>query len=86
MTGQVQWRKFIDHLIPRELGGADRIENLWPFSEKVRPYNAHRKAFLTQRLIVLIAGGQMSRMQAQREIAADWISCYVDHLGMVYLK
>lgn len=76
----------IDHLIPTELGGADDIDNLWPQSLNVRPYNTRRKEQLTQRFLALVAEGRMSLAQAQEEIRQDWISAFVNHLGMVYLK
>jgi hypothetical protein len=76
----------IDHLIPTELGGADDIDNLWPQSVNVRPYNARRKEQLTQRFLALIAEGRMNLAQAQEEIRQDWISAFVNHLGMVYLR
>ncbi|HWM24778.1 MAG TPA: hypothetical protein VNP98_08135 [Chthoniobacterales bacterium] len=76
----------IDHLIPVELDGADTIDNLWPQSRRVKPYGAERKEFLTQHLLALIAAGKMTIAQAQKEISEDWISCFVDHLGMVYLR
>ena len=76
----------IDHLIPVELGGADSIDNLWPQSLRIRPYGAERKEFLTQHLLARIAAGKMTLAQAQEEISEDWISCFVDHLGMVYLR
>ena len=76
----------IDHLIPVELDGADTIDNLWPQSLRVRPYGAERKEILTRYLLAQIAAGKMTIAQAQKEISEDWISCYVDHLGMVYLR
>ena len=76
----------IDHLIPVELGGADTIDNLWPQSLRVRPYGAERKQFLTKHLLAQIAAGKMTLAQAQEEISEDWISCFVDQLGMVYLR
>ena len=86
----IPWRRRpefkVDHLIPAELGGADTIDNLWPQSLYTKPYNAQRKELLTQRLLTRIASGEMTLAQAQREIREDWISCFVDHLGMVYLR
>jgi len=76
----------VDHLIPLELGGADHIQNLWPQSLKIKPYGAHRKEILTQRLLTRIAAGQMTLAQAQEQISEDWIDCFIDHLGMVYLR
>jgi hypothetical protein len=86
----ILWRRRaefkIDHLIPVELGGADTIDNLWPQSLSTRPYHAQRKELLTQCLLARIAEGKMTLAQAQREISEDWISCFVYHLGMVYLR
>ncbi len=76
----------IDHLIPSELGGADTIDNLWPQSLHIKPYNAQRKELLTQRLLARIASGEMTLTQAQQEIREDWISCFIDRLGMIYLR
>ena len=86
----IPWRRRpefkVDHLIPAELGGADSIDNLWPQSLYTRPYNAERKELLTRRLLALIASGEMTLTQAQREIREDWISCFVERLGMLYLR
>ena len=76
----------IDHLIPRELGGADSIDNLWPQSVRVRPYGADRKELLTEVLLTRIAKGQVTLAQAQEDIRRDWIDAFIDHVGMVYLK
>ena len=76
----------IDHLIPIELGGADSIDNLWPQSLSIKPYGAERKELLTQRLLARIATGKMTLAKAQEEISQDWISCFVDNLGIVYLR
>ena len=83
-----EWRaRFkIDHLIPRELGGADTIDNLWPQSLRAKPYGADRKELLTEVLLARIARGQMTLAEAQEQISRDWIDAFVDHLGMVYLK
>ena len=86
----IPWRRRpefkVDHLIPLELGGADAVENLWPQSLYVRPYNALRKELVTQCLLARIAAGKMTLAQAQEEISQDWISCFVEYLGMVYLR
>ncbi len=86
----IPWRRRpefkVDHLIPAELGGADTVDNLWPQSLYTKPYNAQRKELLTQRLLVRIASGEMTLVKAQEEISEDWISCFVDHFGMVYLQ
>lgn len=86
----IPWRRRpefkVDHLIPVELGGADTIDNLWPQSRYTRPYNAHRKELLTRILLARIAEGKMTLAKAQEDISEDWIACFVDHLGMVYLN
>jgi hypothetical protein len=86
----IPWRRRaefkVDHLIPIELGGADVMENLWPQSLYARPYSVERKELLTQQLLARIASGKMTLAQAQKEISEDWISCFVDYVGIVYLR
>ena len=76
----------IDHLIPVELGGADSIDNLWPQSLEVKPYDAERKDLLARRLLALIGAGKITLVQAQEEIRKDWIDCFIDRVGFVYLR
>jgi hypothetical protein len=40
----------IDHLISLELGGSNSIKNLWPESLRTKPWNAHVKDQLKNRL------------------------------------
>lgn len=75
----------IDHLIPRELGGADHVENLWPQRIGARPYGPSRKKLLTDRFVQMVATNRMTLAEAQRELAEDWVSAFVIHIGMVYL-
>jgi hypothetical protein len=86
----IPWRRRpefkVDHLIPIELGGADAMENLWPQSLYARPYGVERKELLTRHLLARIAAGKMTLAQAQKEISEDWISCFVDYVGIVYLR
>lgn len=86
----IPWRRRlefkVDHLIPLELGGADAVENLWPQGLQTKPYGVERKELLTRCLLARIAEGKMTLAQAQAEISEDWISCFVDHVGMVYLR
>jgi hypothetical protein len=72
----VPWEKRgnyeFDHLIPRELGGADDVRNLWPqpwpqAREKDRLENALRKAVCARRVALSVA---------QRAIADDWVAAY----------
>jgi len=76
----------VDHLIPRELGGADTITNLWPQSVRVKPYDADRKELLTQVIIQKVRSGQMTLVEAQEAIRRDWIDAFIDHIGMIYLR
>jgi len=86
----IPWRRRLefklDHLIPLELGGADAVENLWPQSLSSKPYGVARKELLTQCLLAKIAAGKLTLAKAQKEISEDWISCFVEHMGMVYLR
>jgi hypothetical protein len=62
----------IDHLIPRELGGADDIRNLWaqPWKE------AKQKDRLENRLHVLVCHGTLTLEQAQTAIRTDWTAAF----------
>jgi hypothetical protein len=74
----------LDHLIPLELGGSNAIANLWPQSYITRPYNAHVKDVLENRLHALVCARALPLATAQREIAKDWISAlrvYGPHNG-----
>lgn len=71
----------VDHLISRELGGADAIENLWPQAYGSSPWNAHVKDRLENRLHVLVCSGKLPLDQAQHEIATDWISAYPKYVN-----
>ena len=65
----------VDHLISRELGGADDVRNLWP-----QPYggkcNAHQKDHLENILHSRVCTGLMPLTQAQHEISTNWIEAY----------
>ena len=76
----------IDHLIPRELGGADTIDNLLPQKIHAKPYGTDRKELLTEVLLQKVRTGKMRLAQAQEEIRRDWIDAFIDHVGMVYLR
>ena len=70
----------VDHLIPLELGGSNRISNLWP-----QPYagdwNARRKDRLEAKLHRLVCSGAVDLKSAQREIASDWIAAYQRYIS-----
>jgi hypothetical protein len=55
-----------DHLVPRELGGADDVDNLWP-----EPWlDAHRKDHEENRLHRALCAGEISLAAAQAEMRA----------------
>ena len=62
----------IDHLISRELGGADTIKNLWPQPLK----EARLKDTLENFLHRAVCGGAMTLEAAQRGIREDWTQLY----------
>jgi hypothetical protein len=68
-----------DHLISRELAGADDEANLWP-----QPWAwARKKDRLENRLHVLVCSGKLPLRAAQREIAADWPAAYRKYVGVL---
>jgi hypothetical protein len=72
----------IDHLISRELGGADDVKNLWPQPYGTRPWNAALKDRVENRLHKeLCETRSISLRQARREIASDWRVPYIRYFG-----
>lgn len=69
----------VDHLIPRSLGGADDVLNLWP-----QPWageaGARKKDRLEVRLGVLACKGTITLAEAQRVIRRDWEAAYNDYI------
>jgi hypothetical protein len=63
----------VDHLIALELGGSNRVTNLWPEPYDIT-WNAHVKDRLENRLHELVCTGQLDLATAQKAIATDWIS------------
>lgn len=70
----------IDHLVSRELGGADDVANLWPQSY-AGPWNAHLKDRVENRLHVEMCAGRLTLEQAQQMIRDDWTAAYVRYFG-----
>jgi hypothetical protein len=58
----------IDHLISRELGGADDVKNLFPQPIK----EAHEKDRIENWLHRQVCAGKISLEDAQKGIAGDW--------------
>lgn len=71
----------IDHLISRELGGADDVKNLWPQPYGTKPWNAHLKDKLENRLHKEMCAGNITLEQAQHAIADDWRVPYRKYYG-----
>ena len=68
-----------DHLVPLELGGAvNDPRNLWPEPDYTGATGFYRnpKDELENALKHLVCDGRVSLPQAQRAIAADWVSAY----------
>ena len=66
----------LDALVTPELGGTTDPENLWPQRYESPVWNARVKDELEQLLPKLVCSNQVDLAQAQREIAADWVSAY----------
>jgi hypothetical protein len=72
----------IDHLISRELGGADTVENLWP--QRYNPaikWNATRKDKVENQLNKEVCAGRLTLKQAREEIVKDWRVPYRRYYG-----
>lgn len=66
----------VDHLISLELGGANTAKNLWPQSYITKPWNAHVKDVLENKLHRDVCAGLLSLEEAQKAISDDWIAAY----------
>jgi len=71
----------IDHLISRELGGADEVDNLWPQPYGSKPWNAVMKDRVENRLHRDVCSGVISLAHAQNEIRLDWRIPYRRYFG-----
>ena len=81
MAYGVPWEKRgnyeLDHLIPRELGGADAERNLWP-----EPWPmAHLKDRVENAAHKAVCNGELGIVEAQRQMAKDWTVLYVRLVG-----
>lgn len=71
----------IDHLIPLELGGSNKIDNLWPEpNDHPRGY-LNSKDKLENRLHKLVCAGKLDLSVAQRAISTDWPAAYRQYVG-----
>ncbi len=70
----------VDHLISRELGGADDVLNLWPQCYSGR-WNASIKDRLENRLHREVCAGTITLEDAQAAIRDDWRVPYRNYFG-----
>lgn len=71
----------IDHLISRELGGADDVRNLWPQAYGTSPWNAVRKDRLENRLHKEMCAGNITLQEARDMLVNDWRIAYRRYYG-----
>jgi hypothetical protein len=71
----------IDHLISRELGGADKVVNLWPQAYGTSPWNAVKKDTLENRLNKEMCAGTITLKQARDMLVNDWRKAYKKYYG-----
>jgi hypothetical protein len=85
-TGRIE----LDHLISRELLGADAVQNLWPECYETverdkaqQAWGAHKKDRLENELHRRVCAARSPALLAeyQRKIAADWIALYREIFG-----
>lgn len=70
----------IDHRLPRSLGGADVIENLWPQCYS-GAYGAVRKDRLEVRVSRDMCAGRLTLDQARMIFLGDWRRAYRRYFG-----
>ncbi len=71
----------IDHLISRELGGADEVINLWPQAYGTSPWNAVLKDKLENRLHKEMCAGTIPLKKARDMLVNDWREAYKKYYG-----
>ncbi len=72
----------VDHLIPRELGGADEVQNLWPQPIAGSPWNARLKDRLENRLRRDVCSGKIGLREARLALVGDWRVAYLKYYGV----
>ena len=71
----------IDHLVSRELGGADVISNLWPQAYGTKPWNAVLKDKLENRLNKEMCRGNITLQEGRDMLVNDWREAYKKYYG-----
>ena len=65
----------VDHLVSLQLGGSNDISNLWPEAASPTP-GFHEKDRIENYLHDQVCNGSISLIQAQVEIATNWLNVY----------
>ncbi len=65
----------VDHLIPLELGGSNKIANLWPEAALPKP-GFHEKDKVENYMHDQACSGAISLRDAQIQIATNWLAVY----------
>ncbi len=71
----------IDHLVSRELGGADVINNLWPQAYGTSPWNATLRDRLENHLNREVCAGRITLAAARTMLVNDWRRAYQKYYG-----
>lgn len=71
----------IDHLVSRELGGADVKEILWPQAYGTSPWNASLKDKLENWLHKEMCAGSITLKEARDMLVNDWRKAYKKYYG-----
>ena len=73
----------IDHLCSLELGCTNDPKNLWPQSYTTKPWNAHLKDVLENKLHALVCAktNPLSLAVAQHDISTNWITAYQKYVN-----
>ncbi len=71
----------VDHLVSRELGGADVVSNLWPQAYGRSPWNAALKDRLENRLNKEMCAGHIALKAARAMLVNDWRAAYKKYFG-----
>lgn len=69
----------LDYLVPLQLGGAVDARNIWPIRKTSDGLGFHEKEVLNIHIHVVVCHGEMPLAQAQKAMAADWVSVWVQY-------
>ncbi len=66
----------VDHIVPLELGGSNDIANLFPEAAELRP-GFKEKDLVENYLNQEVCAGRVALLDAQKQIANDWLAVYL---------